>query len=32
MGIADEALAMRALQETGGDIQAALAYIFGDDG
>jgi UBA/TS-N domain len=30
MGIADEGLARQALQMTGGDVQAALAYIFGD--
>ena len=31
MGITDEALARRALQASGGDIQAALEFIFGDD-
>jgi len=31
MGIADEALARRALEASGGDIQAALEFIFGDD-
>ena len=30
MGILDEALARRALEVTGGDIQLALEYIFGD--
>ncbi|VDI22283.1 Hypothetical predicted protein, partial [Mytilus galloprovincialis] len=30
MGITDEALARRALQATGGDLQAALDLIFGD--
>lgn len=30
MGIHDEALARRALQATGGDLQAALDLIFGD--
>ncbi|CAI9734054.1 7 [Octopus vulgaris] len=32
MGITDEGLALHALQEAGGDIQAALEYIFGDIG
>ncbi|GAB1604991.1 ubiquitin-like protein 7 [Argonauta hians] len=32
MGITDESLALHALQEAGGDIQAALEYIFGDIG
>ena len=31
MGITDEALARRALEASGGDIQAALEFIFGDD-
>jgi len=31
MGITDEALARRALEVSGGDIQAALEFIFGDD-
>ncbi|XP_078313565.1 ubiquitin-like protein 7 [Crassostrea virginica] len=30
MGITDEALARRALQATGGDLQAALDMLFGD--
>ncbi|KAK3097936.1 hypothetical protein FSP39_014676 [Pinctada imbricata] len=30
MGITDEALARRALQATGGDLQAALDILFGD--
>lgn len=30
MGIADEDVARRALQATGGDIQMALDLIFGD--
>jgi len=31
MGITDEAVARRALEMTGGDIQLALEFIFGDD-
>ncbi|XP_078611146.1 ubiquitin-like protein 7 isoform X1 [Branchiostoma floridae x Branchiostoma japonicum] len=30
MGITDDALSLRALQATGGDVQAALELIFGD--
>lgn len=32
MGITDDAVSLRALQVTGGDVQAALEYIFGDTG
>ena len=31
MGITDDALARRALEESGGNIEAALAFIFGED-
>ena len=32
MGITDESVARRALEASGGDIQAALEIIFGDGG
>jgi len=31
MGITDDVLARRALQEANGDVQHALTLIFGDD-
>lgn len=31
MGITDDALARQALEASGGDVQAALGFIFGDD-
>ncbi len=30
MGISDESVARRALEATGGDLQAAIELIFGD--
>jgi len=31
IGITDDALARQALEVSGGDIEAALEFIFGDD-